>query len=86
MRLTGPGNLPSIRIKHIGIGQGLQLLLQRPSLSVQLVGLVCNSISKRPGQNLFKVVLKKTCLSGVTNCGISCGSGRDIATSSKYNY
>ncbi|KAJ8978052.1 hypothetical protein NQ317_015233 [Molorchus minor] len=27
---------------------------------------------------LVKVVLKKTCLSGVKNCGISCGSGTDI--------
>ncbi|KAJ8971118.1 hypothetical protein NQ317_007666 [Molorchus minor] len=30
------------------------------------------------GSKLVKVVLKKTCLSGVKNCGISCGSGTDI--------
>ncbi|KAJ8967853.1 hypothetical protein NQ317_018347 [Molorchus minor] len=63
-RKTGPGNL-SIRIKHIVIGPGLQLLLQRPSLAVQLVGLVCNSISEETGSKLVKGVLKKTCLSGV---------------------
>ncbi|KAJ8970147.1 hypothetical protein NQ317_013985 [Molorchus minor] len=29
------------------------------------------------GRKRVKVVLKKTCLSGVKDCGISCGSGRE---------
>ncbi|KAJ8976346.1 hypothetical protein NQ317_015217 [Molorchus minor] len=33
---------------------------------------------EKTGSKLVKVVLKKTCLSGVKNCGISCGSGTDI--------
>ncbi|KAJ8982431.1 hypothetical protein NQ317_007779 [Molorchus minor] len=70
---TGPGNL-SIRIKHIVIGPGVTAPKSRSSagwFSLQFD-------IEETGSKLVKVVLKKTCLSGVKNCGISCGSGTDI--------
>ncbi|KAJ8981640.1 hypothetical protein NQ317_000868 [Molorchus minor] len=74
---TGPGNL-SIRIKHIVIGPGVTAVVTAPKSRSSAGWFSLQFDIEETGSKLVKVVLKKTCLSGVKNCGISCGSGTDM--------
>ncbi|KAJ8982633.1 hypothetical protein NQ317_002684 [Molorchus minor] len=74
---AGPGNL-SIRIKHIVIGPGVTAVVTAPKSRSSAGWFILQFDIEETGSKLVKVVLKKTCLSGVKNCGISCGSGTDI--------
>ncbi|KAJ8965921.1 hypothetical protein NQ317_019023 [Molorchus minor] len=71
-----PGQL-SIRIKHIVVGQ-LTAVVTAPKSRSSAGWFSLQFNIEETGSKLVKVVLKKTCLSGVKNCGISCGSGTDI--------
>ncbi|KAJ8963650.1 hypothetical protein NQ317_002566, partial [Molorchus minor] len=71
-----PGHL-SIRIKHIVVGQ-LTAVVTAPKSRSSAGWFSLQFHIEETGSKLVKVVLKKTCLSGVKNCGSSCGSGTDI--------
>ncbi|KAJ8963583.1 hypothetical protein NQ317_005516 [Molorchus minor] len=71
-----PGHL-SIRIKHIVVGQ-LTAVVTAPTSRSSADWFSLQFNIEETGSKLVKVVLKKTCLSGVKNCGIICGSGTDI--------
>ncbi|KAJ8983150.1 hypothetical protein NQ317_016249 [Molorchus minor] len=70
--IADPGHL-SIRIKHIVVGQ-LTAVVTAPKSRSSAGWFSLQFEIEETGSKLVKVVLKKTCLSGLKNCGISCGS------------